>query len=309
MELLLIYFLLFKHVVSAGWKRGGPIAVRRLQAVTGSAHNAVYPLNKGNALTFAGTDKLFSKPTVLPVFYGGGTYWDTKTVQIFTDTLPLLSENYYFEPVFALISKKIKNPDFKTVKPIIYYGPQMFSSHSSQHKAIHDLLSNSKVYDSVDKGNTFLLLFLDPKYSKPSHFKLESGAAFDEPNNGFCGLHTYTQFKDKKYPYALIGNGGKNCQWNSLGSQYSLPNEGHIDMLMSIYLHELSEMLSNPFGGGYMDNQYLENGDKCVGYIGGVDKIQSSNKIFNMIVGNYKFLVQTQYDPQTDSCPRLIYSD
>jgi hypothetical protein len=51
-----------------------------------AASARTYPVNKGSALRFRGNDKLFSNPSILPIFYGSGNYWDSDTTRILTES-------------------------------------------------------------------------------------------------------------------------------------------------------------------------------------------------------------------------------
>jgi hypothetical protein len=192
-------------------------------------------------------------------------------------------------------------------KAIYYYGPATLHTYSKQVSVMKLVIGDPDVKQSLDAGNTFILAILDSKYSKPSNFKFDEGTSFDS-ENGFCGYHSsFRSTNHESIPFSFIGSGGQLCQW-SVPLNYLTPNPGWDDFVMSVFLHELSEMLTNPAGIGFVDDQNLEIGDKCAGLISGYNNIGSTNRIYNMILGNNHFLVQAQFDPDTDSCPSVVYT-
>jgi hypothetical protein len=283
-----------------------------------------YPVNAAGALTFAGTDKLFNNPIIVPIFYGSGMYWDYSTAKYLEDGLGYLSSSSYFFSVFSLMLKSGQfnniEPSFTMAKPIYYYGPALLNNQRAVNSLVQRVAKDVKVYcdafdtkcnfftstKSLDMGNSMFILTLDPGYSAPSHFKLSS-MAYDAQDTGFCGFHGAAKLSTTlNFAYGIVGTGGKNCQWK-LGQNYQLPNPGWNDMAMSVFVHELSEMLTDPFGGGFRDNMNLENADKCSGFAGGASTIDSSNRLYNLRLGNYYYFVQAQYNATDNTCKGLIY--
>jgi hypothetical protein len=274
----------------------------------GTTYNADYPLNAGSALSFIGSDKLLVNPTVIPVFYGSGTYWDSSTTNILSNAFQYLPSSDYFSLVFALMNTAPQTwdtpPSFKMSKSKIYYGPQSLSTQTLQNNVISMLSADQNI--GVTSANTIIMVIIDPIYSHSSLFKLSGGASYDSPVNGFCGFHSSVKISLGTVPFSMQGTGGSSCQWK-IGSNYALPNSGFIDIGMSVFTHELSEILTDPFGGGFIDDKGYENGDKCAGYPGGFEVIASSNKIYNLILGTNYFLVQAQYDALFDDCPSVVF--
>jgi hypothetical protein len=307
-QVLLLFLSSFLiDVLSIGKKSDGVITTKVLAFNRAKSGLASFPLNKGNPLVYGGTDKLFQNPLVIPIFYGGGKHWGSNSASLLSDSFGFLSENYYFDPVFFLMEKHVSNPTFRTSKPILYYGPQSIYCYTCQRKLIVSLIRDVNIHPKLELDNSMLMIILDKHYSVPSHFKISEDVVFDSPN-GFCAFHSYIGVPSGNYPYSFIGSGGKNCQWK-LKNSYELPNPGHNDMIMSSYVHELSEMLTDPFGGGYVDNMGFENGDKCDSFVSGFNMIGKSNKVYNLILGKSVFLVQSQYDPQQNICPGYIYDN
>jgi hypothetical protein len=266
-----------------------------------------YPVNKGSALKFRGSDKLYTNPSILPIFYGSGNYWDSVTTRILADSFLYLSENSYFSPVLDLVESRTGSSNFTMKKAIYYYGPATLHTYSKQVSVVKLVVGDPDVTQRLDVGNTFVLTILDSKYSQPSNFKFNEGTSFDS-QNGFCGYHSsFSSTNHVSIPFSFIGSGGKLCQWG-VPPNYLMPNSGWDDFVMSVFLHELSEMLTNPVGIGFVDDQNLEIGDKCAGLISGYNRIGSTNRIYNMILGNNHFLVQAQFDPGTDSCLAVVHT-
>jgi len=273
----------------------------------GTTNNAEFPLNSGSALSFIGSDKLLENPKVIPVFYGSGMYWDSSTTSILRDAFQYLPSSEYFSLVFALMNTAPQTwdtpPSFKMANSHIYYGPQLLSTQTLQNSVISMLTADKNI--GVTSANTIIMVIIDPIYSHSSLFKLSGGASYDSTVNGFCGFHSSVKLALGTVPFSMQGTGGSVCQWK-VGSNYALPNPGYNDVSMSVFTHELSEILTDPFGGGFIDDKGYENGDKCAGFPAGFEII-GSNKIYNLILGNNYFLVQAQYDAQLDVCPSVVY--
>jgi hypothetical protein len=273
--------------------------------------NQVYPINSASNLIW-NYGQIYDNAQVLTIFYGGGKYWDSSTTSLLANAISYLPESSYMEPVLSLLKQQNAKASFSMKNSITYYGVD----------SLHDQAAQSEIVTAMVKkfvtnfNNAAILIILDPEYSRPSNFKLNEYIAYDLVGGGFCGYHSAISFEHEKnlvqtstpIPFGYVGTNGSSCQWK-LGSNLQVPNPGWIDITLSVYTHELSEILSDPFGSGYLDNMNLENGDKCAGYPGGFTNIGTTNYIYNVILGTNHFLLQAQYDFLTNTCPPIVYDN
>jgi hypothetical protein len=156
--------------------------------------------------------------------------------------------------------------------------------------------------------NGMYLMVISPYFSTPANLKIDGSIAFDTASGGFCGYHSsFTNWSNRRTIYGIVGTNGTLCQWH-LGSNQTNPNTGFIDVTVSVMLHEIAEMMTNPTGAGWWDNSGFENGDKCVGFPSAVNYVSgTSGAVYNAILGTRKFLLQGQFNKATNTCPQLVY--
>jgi len=284
--------------------------------------NKKYPLNMGNPLIYNG-GKIFTAIKVYTVFYGGMRYWDSNTAGVFIPPMAALPGSKYMAMPRALALTKFPSQTVTSGKQILYYGRPNLSNLNQHLKKIGYLLNDPTVTEfGAGVEGSFYMIILDPEYSKPSNFKISNTISFDSSESGFCGYHgaythkvTTTDAKGKKtdkyvdHPYTFIGTGGKACSWY-LPPNTGTPNANFTDVTLSVYAHELGEMITDPLNNGFYDNEGYEYGDKCAGSLGGFNYISgTSGPIYNVVLGTKKYLFQARYSYLLDSCPPGIYTN
>jgi len=181
------------------------------------------------------------------------------------------------------------------------------NSKSNHQVAIKNVVPS--YWSSMSKQNMYLLV-VDPTYSIAA-LKIDVNTSFDKPNGGFCGYHSTLTIGSIDYSYGVVGTSGIECQWN-MGGGMSRPQAGFVDVTVSVMAHEIGEMFTNPFGGGWYDTLGNENGDKCIGtpkfalYVSG-----TAGSSYNATIGPKKYLLQAQYHltgTYANGCPDLIYN-
>jgi hypothetical protein len=264
----------------------------------------VFPLNGGYPISYHGGG-LLSAANLYVIFYGGGLFWDGSKTAIYQRALSYLGTSSYFQPAIDIVKTQLSSASLFFKNSIHFYGPPFMNSLASHQSSLSFAITSSGMVDDL---NGLYVMVLDPGYSKPSNFKIDSSTYFDSQRTGFCGYHNYySPRKGVKRAYAVVGTGGKACNWN-LSSDISTPNAGFVDVTLSVITHEIVEMFTNPYDNGFYDDLGYENGDKCGGYLGGLDYISgTSGKAYNVVLGGTKFLLQAQYHMAEDTCPDSIY--
>jgi len=127
-------------------------------------------------------------------------------------------------------------------------------------------------------------------------------------NINYCGLHGYTSTTSGvTITYSTTGLGGSACRWPSW-TNYSAVNGALIDFQISVIGHEIGEMISDPWLNAWKAVDGGENMDKCNSYIGAANLVSgTTGPIYNAIIGGRKFLIQTNYDMVTNTCPKVIW--
>jgi len=267
-----------------------------------------FPLHPGSPLTYHG-GKLFETMTVYNIFYGGMNYWDAESTSEYMPALMNMpTSKLIVNGPLSLARQKRPNMKLSYGKTIFYYGSPNFGKLYSHLERLTEVVTDkSNPKFGFGKEGSFYMIILDPEYSKPSNFKLSNSISFDSEDSGFCGYHGYHTMKSINYPFSIIGTGGKSCVWYFTRGT-SLPNSNFTDITLSVYSHELGEMITNPIGSEFYDSYGFEFGDKCSGTLGGYNYVSgSSGPIYNTILGGRKYLFQARYSHSTDSCPPWIY--
>jgi hypothetical protein len=284
--------------------------------------HATFPINAGHPLVYHKNGKTLENPTMYTIFYGGQNYWDTSTTSVYLEVIRLLADSSYMDPVAEILdasdgkgskgSKGSSRVLYTMGKSVMYYGPPKLHSINAQINCLKMALKGPAGLPKDPNGA--YLMIIDPGYSKPSNFKVGNNIFFNSMDGGFCGLHSTFDInvqqgksKTSQVPYALIGTGGDACNWH-LSDDIETPNPGFIDVTVSVISHEIGEILTDPFADAWYDDQGFENGDKCAGYLGGYNYISNTGKkVYNVVLGNGKYLLQSQYDLSNDSCLSDIF--
>jgi hypothetical protein len=243
------------------------------------------------------------------IFYGN-KYWDSQKVNLFNNMLTRIGSSSYLQNTYSQMKTGVP-----VYKKYVILNPQAganLSSDSNIKNLIISIITNS-FGGLTPKSESIFMLLLDP--SNSNNLQVEPGKAF---GSDFCGYHSFGNIGSTKFTYVVNGLGaGKGrttmCSWsNILGTSYRAPNDNFVDFSISVLLHELAEVISDPYLNSWVDGDGLENGDKCNGFPGLAYKLYgesvSYGPVYNMILGSYRYLVQTNYDNVNNICPHTFFN-
>jgi len=153
-------------------------------------------------------------------------------------------------------------------------------------------------------------LFPDPSYSS------DLSGTLGSYGEDWCGYHSIGTFRSQKKqfnaPYFVVGQGpgkGSKCYWDV--TPYLPPNGKWEDFSLRTTAAQLIGMVSNPESDAWYDDYKLESGEKCNSNPGAANLISpndaSDKRIYNAIIGKKYYLLQSNYDLQSNSCPQVIY--
>jgi hypothetical protein len=287
---------------------------------TGSDLLRTYPLNAAYNISNHG-GRTMSAAKLYNFFYGEKTYWTSTNTAIYATALTNLGNSQYLTPFLS--STGLVKPTFgdssikyRADNPYVSYQDDQLTIFRHQDILQHTLDNLNVNADPtyVDPNGIYLVIF-SPITSDINNFRIDANTPYDSKTNGFCGYHSYyttsPTYGSHKLVYGVTGTGGLNCKWNWNNPTYLLPNTGFIDVTLSVMIHELIEMMSNPEFTAWYDNgpiYQLEYADKCQGFPSGVSYITgTSGKVYNAVIGSTKFLLQAMFNKTANSCPASIY--
>jgi hypothetical protein len=118
----------------------------------------------------------------------------------------------------------------------------------------------------------------------------------------YCGFHHDTNVNGQSIKYAFIGN-PTNCMagCSPCNPRVSPNGDAGVDAMASIFLHELVEAISDPYGTAWFDDQGYENADKCA-YTYGTTKTTATGAYYNMQIGSMNYLIQQNWKANGGGC-------
>lgn len=119
----------------------------------------------------------------------------------------------------------------------------------------------------------------------------------------YCGYHDFFEVQGVQIKYGYMGDPTKCIVGCSPANPVNSPNnDPGLDSVISILLHELIEVITDPVPPtGWIDGFGNENGDLCAYSYGGVKRL-SSGAFFNQEVGGRKYLVQLMWAMDANGC-------
>lgn len=128
-----------------------------------------------------------------------------------------------------------------------------------------------------------------------------------------CGYHSYMNVYGRPVLYSVIGN-PFNCVDRSLGfdacsalnqdgsNSPNGPNNVEFDSMVNIVAHELSEIVTDPYGTAWYDENGLENADKCEWEFSNIQTTEYG--VCTESVYGYCLMIQKNFNLDTiDGCP------
>lgn len=116
--------------------------------------------------------------------------------------------------------------------------------------------------------------------------------------NGFCsnlcGYHTGRK---------IIFVGDPSRCGGGCGSDPGINNDFSADGVINVLSHEISETITDPYFDGWYDDNGAENGDKCAWQFGNV---YTDHGRYNLVTSQGRYLIQMNWDPNSQSCKNGI---
>jgi hypothetical protein len=124
-----------------------------------------------------------------------------------------------------------------------------------------------------------------------------SGATGRPVTGSYCGYHSATS--DARILYAIIPFNGvpAHCQ-----SDNPRPNSSPADPTISTLSHEHNEVVTDPLGTGWIDNQGNENGDLCATEFGRNLGGSSGVAAYNQVIFGGRYYTQDEWSNDDHSC-------
>jgi hypothetical protein len=118
----------------------------------------------------------------------------------------------------------------------------------------------------------------------------------------YCGYHSYFTAGTTNYQFSFVGNPAQ-CPYDCISYNYNTSPNGNIgvDGLASILAHEIVETMSDPLLDAWWDANGEENADKC-SWDYGTTSQTSTGAYYNIAVGVKKFLMQQNWNANTQAC-------
>lgn len=130
-----------------------------------------------------------------------------------------------------------------------------------------------------------------------------SGCALGGSENGYCGYHSSTPDGLLRYAVIPFNAVSGHCQSNN-----PRPNHSTADPTLSTVSHELSEMITDPYGDAWMTRSGYEMADLCAtdygAPLGG-----SKSGAYDEIIGKGHYWLQEEWSNAAGSCQPRAKAD
>ncbi|KAL9549229.1 hypothetical protein MBANPS3_005312 [Mucor bainieri] len=266
---------------------------------SGASTNAVIS-QYGSTFKNAGGSVLHDKVNVYIIFYGN---WSSTEAQQEQTVFMNFIDNISSSPWFNLLKQYTDNNGKAVTGPLNLAaavndaGSHTLNLTNTIHKQI--------VLDAVNSG------FLSPVNRLDSNGIYIIMGGPDVSDNDFCKVNCgYNGYSDE-FQYMFIGYPGicPDTCIPSVNKASSPNNSPAMDAAITIFSHELQDILTDPRGDGWEiqnSNVTIELGDFCSGQGTSSDQFgnitQSNTGSYNIEVNDRKYLVQTVLDLAAQQC-------
>jgi hypothetical protein len=253
------------------------------------------PENVGNTgtyypIAYHGGELLNGTTTVHTIFYG--TQFTGQYKSIISDYYNALSSSTWWNTELGYVRNSVIHQGLN-ITDRYGSGPSLSADFSGiLHRAI--------VTNHLGSGatNEVYAIFTD---------KTVSVTGFC---SSFCGFHDQATVSGIGNPvnYLFVGS-ALRCPMGcnpGLTNKNSPNSNAEIDSLVNILSHELAEIVSDPAGTAWFDNesQPEENADKCAWQFGTI--LINGKRVYNEVVGSRHFLIQMLWNVSTTPQQRCV---
>jgi hypothetical protein len=270
----------FKYMLPALWSE-------RRQACVNQSVPAVSSLCRANIgckdidLCYRGGDVMNWQVSVRPIWYGT---WSDRGKQIIRDFVNGISSNRWFDTVKAILpNASLKmSPEEYNVGSFLGADLDFFSAGE---RITENVIANFNA--PADPSVIYLVLT-----SEDIDF-----AAVGEA----CAYHHYKLVQGVNIKYSFVPQGLAYC--SSINTKASSNGIRSVDGIINFVAHELVETITNPISNGWINGFAFnnENADYCEWNFGKVCKSPNDFE-YNIVIGERKYLIQTNYDPRVKGC-------
>ena len=257
---------------------------------TGSTSAASPPLTYGGG-------SLITTPTVYLIWYGNWNQSNGSDTpagqQIVRDFCNTIGGSPYFQ-----LNSTLSAGSFGIT------GNVTFGGETTDTGSQGTRLSDSRVFAVVTHALSTHAL---PFNANGVYFVLTSTNITESSGfcSRYCGWHTSGSSSFGDVRFSFVGNANR-CL-SGCSAQTTSPNgNAGVDGMVSVIAHELSEATTDPDpGGGWVDGNGAENGDKCAWTFGHAQFQVSNGSFANVTLGSRNFLIQRMILRQssgTDFC-------
>jgi hypothetical protein len=264
-----------------------------------------FPLGMGRLIDHG--NHVLTTPNIYIIFYGNG-YWNSDETEPYITFSKYLGKSNYIRNSIEQLGAGVM--EYKS--SIIVNGGSSTDDVSNGRKSAHICMKeiNGGSFGPDPDPQGIYILVTDPYKSK--NLGLSRVSKYSE---SWCGYHTFGVFEGKHIVFGIVGTGegvvARGCRWN-LESQYtsSPTNNLYVDFSISVLGHEIVEAATDPYFNKWYDKAGYEVADKCNAWPGAANKspmVGFVTPLYNAIIGNTKYLLQTHYDNEKNTCPEVIW--
>jgi len=257
--------------------------------------NVGFPMGSGRLINGGGG--VLSSPKVYAIFYGNN-YWTASNSAIFEDFMKNVGASNYFGNTRSELGAGYITWGAK----ILVNGGTSTTDLNSLDKVKSVVAGKIPSLSNPPNRQGLYTLILDS--AKSNNLYSTNG---DRYNSKFCGYHYTLTLSGVTVTFSANGMGGSLCSYPDWAPYYPV-NDRVRDFAISVIGHELSESISDPWLNAWRDSAGLENMDKCANFPGAANIVSgTSGPIYNAVIGSRKYLLQSNYDQSTNTCPQVVW--
>lgn len=287
-----------------------------------------WPAGKG-PLFYKGGKVLIQPINVYLVWYGK---WDSASVSLIENLVASYSSSTYYRTLynFYQIGDGVPSDGGAEAGKKLHSKTNHHSTSLSKASTDGGIPNGGKVY--VSQVVQFGRSFFDPNYSQGTDLfesdvqtivqnQISSNNLQPDPNGvyvlvasenvqgsgpdgycgSWCGYHNDIQVGNGTLKYAYIENANEcltNCSvqdaYLDAGFDHSPNNNWGLDAMVSVLIHELNEVITDPEGSAWLASDGSETMDNCAWNYQSL-YITNNQSVANVRIGDKDYLVQTSW--------------
>lgn len=241
-----------------------------------------------------GSSVMTNSVNIYTIFYGN---WTLYQQQIVTDFISGLSSSSWYSPMskyyYQLNNETSRDYVSSEIKLINFINDSYSMGHTLEPMFYSDIIKShiNKGGLNVDRNGIYCIL---TSSDVVSNFYINSKVETFGEN--YCGFHRYDNLP---ILFAQVPTIDSNCM-SKINRDKSPNGDIFIDTMISVLAHEIVETVLSPLDQtSWAEFPFNEPGDKCVSDFGNYSR---TSPHYNVEIGSRKFLIQSLYDLETNSC-------